>query len=1057
MIAIPIHLFLNDLNTFAAENNLPLNFQSLPSHDCVLVNRAVKPFITDKKYLGKIQIAVSWSDFGDVPFVSITCHAHGMGTINYKGFERSKSAGFFTPYKDNNYVKPSAPATVEKESEGDWLRKVQLWWNKAKPASASHPYLLKKGIDKYAHFFKQYKDGRGDWLMVQLSNGSFQLIGSDGKKLFAGETKGAYFLIGQPDGKIFICEGMATGLSVHNGNRCVAVALNASNLYPVSQELRKSFGDGHELVFCADNDDIYDEYATLKNPNRSRNVGIESAHNAACEWRKSSFNFPPYIDGKTDWNDWSQKLGEITDSVLEKNTYQKRYPRGLVDAKSFDDVFFQFSFFGFILSDNEIVNRFKSPFMSYQLSAQAINNIAEINQHLADEILKDLNAMRLRTRDSLESFLAKLNNVPKVIDAPYLPTIDWKIGTQEEQQCYFIKSPLGSGKTTQLKSLIERAKREGLRVFYASPRMILSKNMAKELGLTDYKSVKIPRESDYLSLVINSIGLLQGDKRHIVIVDESEQVFSQITADIIKNKKDVIGAFDSLIQNAQTVVCMDAHLSADITESFVMASINRCEKAAKYTFIKNENKRFTGRKMFTYSTREELLDKCVELSQTTNLFVATNSFNESEKIKNALLIKNPSLKIKVVNSDNSNEPDTIAFVENIETEAQKYNVLIASPSLTSGVSINDTAKHFGAVIGFFYSNIHTSTPLEAMQQIARVRYAQTCHIWYQYMCNELTSDKVELLHEKETLNTVGKEMGIIFDDGVAQFTPYFQLYLNVKLTRNKLMRFAHFSFLHLAEKDGWVILDGTGNKEAGADLLKAAKDIFLREETYGVVNANPLSDKECATLKESAAMNKDDRFAVERHEIETFYNEQINEELLEKDCDGKTRIRILNRELMNTDHDTLIERDKATYLALKERGATPHFKLKKVLSNFYRWVVYAYAGDGTESSKNVQSTIAWVKKNSVVLRACGINPNVNKPMQFLGIHALNCGYKAKARQITVNGERVRAYALVSAPFIDEVIERRVQLGLSRAVPVDVAVSIPDETDHMFDPDDFNFL
>jgi putative DNA primase/helicase len=130
----------------------------------------------------------------------------------------------------------------------------------------SHPYLSAKGIRPYGIRFRA---GR---LLIPMRDTegtlhSLQSISADGSKRFlrGGRMRGCYFSIGKPDGVIIICEGLATGASIHEcTEHAVAVAFNAGNLEPVAMALREKY-PAIRIVIAAD-----DDHATAGNPGLSK-------------------------------------------------------------------------------------------------------------------------------------------------------------------------------------------------------------------------------------------------------------------------------------------------------------------------------------------------------------------------------------------------------------------------------------------------------------------------------------------------------------------------------------------------------------------------------------------------------------------------------------------------------------------------------------------------------------------------------------------------------------------------------------------------------------------
>lgn len=173
----------------------------------------------------------------------------------------------------------------------------------AKPCT-QHPYAQRKGI-KTPHGVKI----EGDNLLIPMrtTDGtvhSVQAIAPDGTKMFmsGGRVRGCYFSIGKPNGSVIICEGLATGASIHEATGDgVAVAFNAGNLEAVAVALRSKYPT-LKIIVAGD-----DDHLTPGNP------GMTKARSAAQAVGGSLAvpDFSPYDrqDHHTDFNDMLQLAG----------------------------------------------------------------------------------------------------------------------------------------------------------------------------------------------------------------------------------------------------------------------------------------------------------------------------------------------------------------------------------------------------------------------------------------------------------------------------------------------------------------------------------------------------------------------------------------------------------------------------------------------------------------------------------------------------------------------------------------------------------------------------
>lgn len=173
---------------------------------------------------------------------------------------------------------------------------AQRWWRDARRADPDHPYLITKGVR--SHSLRQ----RRDELLVPLYSGgvlvNLQRIAPDGSKrfLFGGRIKGAYSPQGRitPGKPLCICEGWATGATLHESGYTVACAMNAGNLKPVALALRAEYHTT-EIIIAGD-----DDRRTEGNPGRT-------AANTAAAAVGGQVAFPEWPEGApddlTDFND----------------------------------------------------------------------------------------------------------------------------------------------------------------------------------------------------------------------------------------------------------------------------------------------------------------------------------------------------------------------------------------------------------------------------------------------------------------------------------------------------------------------------------------------------------------------------------------------------------------------------------------------------------------------------------------------------------------------------------------------------------------------------------
>ena len=168
---------------------------------------------------------------------------------------------------------------AEEKAQREWL--LDVWPDLSK--AYEHPYLERKGVG--IHCDMRLMDGALCIPMMDKDGNlaSMQRILPDGKKLFTKHlsTKGVRLTL-KGDQRVFLCEGYATGASIHEATGAtVIVCFNAGNLIPVS-------ADYPGATIVADND---------------------ASHTGEDAAKKTGLKYILIPDEGMDANDYAQKYG----------------------------------------------------------------------------------------------------------------------------------------------------------------------------------------------------------------------------------------------------------------------------------------------------------------------------------------------------------------------------------------------------------------------------------------------------------------------------------------------------------------------------------------------------------------------------------------------------------------------------------------------------------------------------------------------------------------------------------------------------------------------------
>jgi len=318
------------MNDWAEQFRQAIAATGLTPPDTIIADGKIHRFTTNGKpsddagrYVLRLNVLpAGW--FGD--------YRTGLGQ-SWCSIERNKQ----TPEQQRQYATLSKAIQNaqyrEKKAEHDDAAEIAATiWAAATPidAAQTHGYLAKKGIQ--AHGARLIDTGAarshcgrlspvlsGPLLVIPMRNAagelrSLQFITADGTKrpLTGGEKQGCHYRIDKADsaargGILIVCEGFATGASIHEATRQpVAVAFDSGNLEPVAKSLRKLYPDA-ALIVAAD-----DDHQTEGNPGRTAATGAAKAVGGIVVYPIFPADRP---DKATDFNDLQQLAGCGLDAV----------------------------------------------------------------------------------------------------------------------------------------------------------------------------------------------------------------------------------------------------------------------------------------------------------------------------------------------------------------------------------------------------------------------------------------------------------------------------------------------------------------------------------------------------------------------------------------------------------------------------------------------------------------------------------------------------------------------------------------------------------------------
>lgn len=503
-----------------------------------------------------------------------------------------------------------------------------------------------------------------------------------------------------------------------------------------------------------------------------------------------------------------------------------------------------------------------------------------------------------------------------VISERYLDGVPFQPGIT------LIKSPKGTGKTRYLEKVIEKCRRQRLSVLLIGHRVALLQANAKRLGLRFYQEEHANHGSsyapisDHYAICVDSMATLLQPNEHkfdVIILDESEQVFSHLAAESLGDRRrKCFLLIKHYIAKARSVLALDADLNR-ITLS-ALTSFDYSNKDVPIFPFLNKYK-LDGEKLHLYVSENHLFAELIDaIKSGKRCYVSSNSMTKieelAEKIANDF---GDRVRYQVITSKTSQTDAVRHFIANIKTEILTYDVVLASPSLGTGIDItfNEEAKAIDCVFGFFEARINTHFDID--QQLSRVRHPGEIRVWISPETFQFETETEPIKFELAESNAIPEAFkGFNLTDGSPQYDlddAFLNLYAEIVAAQRASKNHLRANFVALRERNGWEVInvarDDTLSAQ-GKELKADAKTIRRERYIAALLDATPLDQSEYDELAYASQRGKTlattDQYRLQRAEVERFYNQPVTRKLLVLDDEGwyRKKIRLLELVLSNT-------------------------------------------------------------------------------------------------------------------------------------------------------------
>jgi hypothetical protein len=634
----------------------------------------------------------------------------------------------------------------------------------------------------------------------------------------------------------------------------------------------------------------------------------------------------------------------------------------------------------------------------------------------------------------------------------FLPTLPLEDGVT------FVRSPKGSGKTEWLASVVEECRTKDLSVLLVGHRQTLIQSLADRLGLTCYLYFEAGKQKfrpleHFYAICVDSIWKLKPHlhKFDVILIDESEQVFGHAaTGDTLDGKRrHCYSVLAHYLDVAKSVVVCDADLGPITLEAMLQA----VPLDTSYRFYLNDYLPDGPEVQMYYDDFQLLEEMIAAIRNGGRHYVSTNSMHRAKVLKTAIEREfGQSVKIMLVTSEETGDEHVRHFVNNIKTEILKYDVVISSPTLGTGIDItfDDAAQLIDTVFGFFVTRVNTHFDMD--QQLARVRHPKAIKVWVmkRYFTFETNPDviRAELLSCRNLNDLI---IGHKRDGTPELDEKYLSIYSVVMSIQRASKNCLRENFIDLRKQNGWTVVHverDVQKSSMGETMMDVAKGEVEAKRIEAICNAAPITQDEyteLARIGRTQMIGRDDTASMRQYEIASFYREPISAELVAQDDNENYRRKVRLAQVYLTPDDLLIEREldgSSELLVVDEKNlALKKGLLRELLT------AAGLANDTHEIIPDVEVTNgslaefadAYRNRRQSIEELFGLS--VRGDLQKKATMTLNnvldlIGLRADVKARKVEGKKVYAYSIVQ-PMLDRLhdIIRRREKSAGKAGPV----------------------
>lgn len=798
-------------------------------------------------------------------------------------------------------------AIEEHQLQENIARKAKYIWSTSRTIE-SHPYTTKKDVMIHGCRSNQwkYKDDNGQIQVIEncliiplyfrgelvsLQAIAPRKINKSGKEtdkfyMWGAQKKGVYAVIGDRTETLLLCEGWATGATLHESTQLqVYIALDSGNLLHVAKELRKA-NPLSRIVICADND----QYKKV-------NSGIHAASKASIAI-DADMVYPKFrntTNQPTDFNDLYNECGsydDIYEIVVSGSTFKKEFNNSVQSFNAFD--------LRYIDDYKKVLEESRNPLDVARAALYAALSMArdypvfcsldDIRNYIQHPLINHDTHLSIMSRVQWSIYNRKEIAMTAIRPKSWGNKHDHIVVNSLSEYhpsngVSLIFAPMGSGKTQKV---IKPFSMQDDKVFAAiAHRRSLISELSKQLSVENYEEAKSLDVSEKVAVCLPSAMSSRFNEftsrvENVAIDEISQNIRFTSSKECRANGVDQEGVYmglKRLVNQSDIVVAADASID-QVTIDFMEAA----RPDEKFTIVEQvpQNK---DRRCYIHD-EEQLLSKIqAELLNDGKVWLAVESVNKAEAV--AKLFEE-NYKVLLVTSKNSTSKKIKDFLKNVNKESCKYDLIIASPAISSGVSIEHNIPHFTMIAGIASGAAICFS--DFAQMLGRVRYVPDYHV-----CLKRNNHRFENV----TSNTIllGQKQAAMLEGNGIKENDYSQTIAKIdELERAYRSDFAAGFVWFLEYYCFDVVASDVINIDYGiVDKLKEISKDNRDKYRKSLCNADQITKEEAEKLDKKPHLKENEQINLMAYHIKTALGYACVHDLEELDIDIFERLPSLDR------------------------------------------------------------------------------------------------------------------------------------------------------------------